>query len=259
MVIHYFCRMIDVVVIGFGNVGFHLCKGLIATESVNLTQIFSRNSGNSAFGDISIIKNLNDLAEADLYIIAVTDGNIKEVAEKLPFNNRLVVHASGSTCLEILPKKNRKGVFYPLQTFSRKRNVDWRGVPICVEAQNEDDLRLLENLVKALSGNCYTIDSQQRKILHLAAVFCSNFVNHLYTIGSEICVANDMPFDILKPLIHETANKIIDLSPIEAQTGPAKRFDQKTIDEQLKSIENSSQKLIYELLTKSIQGHEKKL
>jgi predicted short-subunit dehydrogenase-like oxidoreductase (DUF2520 family) len=146
---------------------------------------------------------------------------------------------------------SNKGVFYLLQSFSKERKIDFSSVPICIEAETEKDLFLLETLAKSMSKNCYRIHSDQRKSLHVAAVFVNNFVNHLYHIGHEICEQNKVPFEILLPLILETANKITTLSPLEAQTGPAKRNDTKTIEKHIAML-NKNQQEIYTLVTKSI-------
>jgi len=163
----------------------------------------------------------------------------------------LVVHTSGAADLIELKSVSRKGVFYPLQTFSKNKEIDFSSIPICIEAENKNDLVLLETLALAISKKCHPINSVQRKSLHVSAVFVNNFVNHLYTIGSEICIENGLPFDLLIPIIQETSNKIQDLSPFDAQTGPAKRSDTKTIKDHL-SILNKNQQEIYILLTNSI-------
>src|SRR5690606_37403117 len=121
--------------------------------------------------------------------------------------------------------KNRKGVFYPLQTFSKSKEVNFKEIPICLEAANHQDLEWLKKVANVISDKVFEIDSEKRKTLHVSAVFVSNFVNHLYGIGEELCKENDIPFDILKPLIAEVADKINYLSPEQAQTGPAKRGD----------------------------------
>src|SRR5690606_37608456 len=161
----------------------------------------------------------------DITLISVTDNAIEQVSGAIPYNDSLVVHTSGTTALEVLNDKNRKGVFYPLQTFSKNKEIDFKEVPLCLEAENEVYLNELKNLAKQLSDNVFEISSEQRKSLHVAAVFVSNFTNHLYSIGNEICNENNISFNILKPLIKETADKINYLSPKEAQTGPAVRFD----------------------------------
>ena len=201
----------------------------------------------------------NKLQPVDVTIISVTDDAIAEVSNRIPFENQLVVHTSGSLSMEALADKNRKGVFYPLQTFSKSKEVDFKLIPICLEAQNDNDFKKLELLAKTISNSVTTIDSEQRKALHVAAVFVSNFTNHLYQIGNEICLENNIPFDILKPLIQETANKILTLSPSEAQTGPAKRNDTQTINTHLNFLSDDNQKDIYKILTKSIIDNGKKL
>ena len=170
-----------------------------------------------------------------------------------------MVHTSGSVALSALNDKNRRGVFYPLQTFSKAKAIDYRSVPICIEAETADDFQILETLAKSISEYTYAVNSQQRQALHVAAVFVCNFTNHLYQIGHEICEANQLPFDILKPLIQETAEKIVTLTPAEAQTGPAKRKDTQTINKHLAFLTEENQKEIYKLLTKYIIDHGKKL
>jgi predicted short-subunit dehydrogenase-like oxidoreductase (DUF2520 family) len=161
--------------------------------------------------------------------------------------------------MEMLNDKNRKAGFYPLQTFSKNKEINFKEIPICLEAQNETDLQLLKQVAENISDVVLEINSVQRKSLHVSAVFVSNFVNHLYKIGNDICLENNVSFDVLKPLISETANKIMTLSPIDAQTGPAKRKDTTTINSHLSFLTNENQKDIYKILTKSIIDNDKKL
>jgi predicted short-subunit dehydrogenase-like oxidoreductase (DUF2520 family) len=137
--------------------------------------------------------------------------------------------------------------------------VNFKEVPLCLEAENESDLELLKKVATAISDKVFEINSEQRKSLHVSAVFVSNFVNHLYHIGNKICNEHNVPFDILKPLIMETAHKIEMLSPQDAQTGPAKRKDTTTINKHLALLSDENQKEIYKLLTKSIIDNGKKL
>ena len=192
--------------------------------------------------------------------MALKDDVIPQVAAQLKDKNGLVAHTSGSVALDALHGCGRKGVLYPLQTFSKEKEVNYATIPFCLEANNSDDLGLLKSLAEKISGKAYEIDSQQRKKLHLSAVFVCNFVNHLYAVGEQICQKSDIPFDILKPLIAETANKVQHASPAEVQTGPAMRNDQSTINSHLELLETSENKNIYELLTSAIQTfHGKKL
>ena len=254
--------MIKIVIIGSGNVAQHLVQAFENNAAVEIIQIYSRKE-NSKIAGIDTYRMVYDLAflkEADLYIIAVSDDAIADVSSQLPFENRLVVHTSGSASLTSLDSKNRKGVFYPLQTFTKGKAIDFKTIPFCLEAQLESDYALLEKVASAISYSIHKIDSHQRKALHVAAVFVNNFTNHLYQIGKDICDEHLLPFEILKPLIAETANKVQSLSPLDAQTGPAKRHDQNTIDAHLALLTDSNQKEIYKILTQSIQhSHVKKL
>ncbi|MFB3386848.1 Rossmann-like and DUF2520 domain-containing protein [Flavobacterium sp. LAR06] len=253
--------MIQITIIGSGNVAQHLIKAFAKSEAVEIAQVFSRKKEKlSSFIEFDkIVSDYQDLKEADLYIIAVTDNAIADVSQQLPFNNQLVVHTSGTASIETLDDKNRKGVFYPLQTFSKNKEIDFSIIPICLEADNTFDFRVLETVAKSISRAVFPINSEQRKALHVAAVFVNNFTNHLYQIGQEICEENQVSFDILKPLIQETAEKITTLDPIDAQTGPAKRNDSITIEAHLEYLTNENQKNIYKILTQSIQHNGKKL
>jgi predicted short-subunit dehydrogenase-like oxidoreductase (DUF2520 family) len=253
--------MIRLTLIGSGNVAQHLIHAFSKTTEVELVQVFARNP-ESVSHLVSLDKITSDYSElkaVDVTIISVTDNAIADVSKQIPFENQLVAHTSGSLVMNALDDKNRKGVFYPLQTFSKSKEVDFKVIPICLEAQNDEDYQKLETLAKAISNSVATINSEQRKALHVAAVFVSNFTNHLYKIGNDLCIENKIPFDILKPLIQETANKILTLSPGAAQTGPAKRKDTQTINTHLNFLSDENHKEIYKILTKSIIDNGKKL
>ena len=253
--------MIKISIIGSGNVAYHLAKIISNTAGLELVQLVVRNleSIKNWVETSKICTDFDAIENADLYIIAVSDDAIEAVSEKLSIKNSLVVHTSGSTAFDVLNSNHRRGVFYPLQTFSKNKKIDFKSVPICLETEQESDYVLLENVAKAISDQVYKIDFTQRKALHVSAVFVCNFVNHLYKIGSDICIENKIPFDILLPLIKETASKIEILSPAEAQTGPAKREDIITINSHLKFLSDENQKDIYKILTKSIIDNGKKL
>lgn len=253
--------MIKVTLIGSGNVAQHLLSAFNKSDTVEVVQVFSRKkeSISHLVSADKITNSFEDLIEADLYVIAVSDNAIAEVSLKLPFNNRLVAHTSGAAPIENLSDQNRKGVFYPLQTFTKNKEVDFNVIPICIEAQFNDDYNLLKKVAESISDKVFTINSAQRKSLHVAAVFVNNFTNHLYKIGSDICEEHQVPFEILQPLIKETADKISSISPSEAQTGPAKRNDTTTIQSHLDFLSDENHKNIYKLLTQSIQDHGKKL
>lgn len=248
--------MIKVVFLGFGNVNSHLCNAFHKTNEISVVQVFNRNFIKilSPFEDIPFTDDVSKIEEADVYIIGIPDDAISGFSESLPFQNKLVVHTSGGVAMEALASKNRRGIFYPLQTFSRARKVNFKNIPICIEAENDSDLKLLKALGKAISENVVEISSEQRAKLHLAAVFVNNFTNYLYEIGNNILKEDKLSFDLLKPLILETAAKIETLAPEKAQTGPAKRNDVKTIEKHLQLLENSEYSQLYELFTNSLKG-----
>ncbi|MFN9114489.1 MAG: Rossmann-like and DUF2520 domain-containing protein, partial [Bacteroidota bacterium] len=163
---------------------------------------------------------------------------------------------SGTLPITALSKKNRRAVFYPLQTFSRVRSVDFTTIQICLETEFHEDYEVLQTLAHVLSEKTYPINSEQRRALHVAAVFVNNFVNQMYQVGFEICAENNISFEILKPLINETAEKIKLMTPLEAQTGPAKRNDEKTIKSHLDFLQNKERQALYKLLTQTIQSYE---
>lgn len=253
--------MIRITLIGSGNVAQHLIKAFAKSELVEIVQVYARKKEalSSLIEFDKITSDFEELQESDLYIIAVSDKAIADVSKQLPFQNRIVVHTSGAASLDVLDAKNRKGVFYPLQTFSKNKEIDFSIVPLCLEAENTFDFRVLETVAKSISNAVFAINSDQRKALHVAAVFVNNFTNHLYHIGKEICGEHQVPFEILRPLIQETAEKINTLDPVDAQTGPAKRNDSNTIAAHLDYLTNENQKNIYKLITQSIQDDRQAL
>lgn len=249
----YLRYMIKVVLIGDGNVAVHLAKAFSKSSFIQFLQRFSRNNKNDPYFNNSIPKTniIAHIVKADIYVIAISDDSINQFSKDLNFTHGLVVHTSGSMPLSALQCNSNKGVLYPLQTFSKEQSLDFKNIPIAIEAENEPDYNLLEKLANNLSQFTYRIDTDQRKKLHVAAVFANNFSNHMFQIAEEICHENNFSFSILKPLILETANKIGNLSPEIAQTGPAKRNDQKVIKNHLDQLKNN-QKEIYKLVTESI-------
>ena len=253
--------MLKVIVIGNGNVAQHFIKVFLQTKEVSLVQAFARKTESllHLLPKEQITNDYKAILDADVYLISVTDNAISEVSSQLTFTNKLVVHTSGTSNINVLNTKNRKGVFYPLQTFSKDKAVDFSSIPICLEAENTSDYETLKILAKTISNKVYSIDSVQRSTLHVAAVFVSNFVNHMYVIGNDICQKNKIPFEILQPLIQEVATKISVLAPKEAQTGPALRNDTQTIEKHLEFLKDSNYQDIYQLLTESIQHVAKEL
>jgi len=234
--------MIKVALLGRGNVSFHLAKAFRTTENVEVHVYDSREEPSK------VVKN-----SADVFIIAVSDSAIKEVSEKLRGVDAIVAHTSGGVAINELPSDYGRGVFYPLQTFTKEKDLDFSNIPICIEAENQKDASILSELARSISMNVQEVSSTQRKSLHLAAVFANNFTNHLYQIAHNICEENDLSFNLVKPLIFETADKIKTLDPFRAQTGPARRNDFATISGHLELLKNADQKEIYSQLSISIQ------
>ena len=247
--------MITVTILGAGNVASHLYKAFKNAKNVTVKQWYNRTYSDisSYANEVDTIDDLSQLEDADIYIMAVSDDSIASLSRALPFENRIVAHTSGSVSIHDLDRKNQRAVFYPLQTFSKDAELDFSEVPICIEVTEKENLQLMKDLAEALGCKPYKITTEQRQTLHLSAVFINNFTNQLYRIAHEISDAKSINFDILKPLIMETARKVQDMSPYKAQTGPAKRNDKKTIKRHLKQLENEEHKAIYELLTASIK------
>lgn len=252
--------MINVVLLGYGNVGHHLHKTFNNASQVEVVQIYNRKPISNEI-TTPTTTSISDIQEADIYIIAVLDDAISEVSTNIPYTNKLVVHTSGAVPMNALSTKNFKGVFYPLQTFTKNKTVDFSKIPICIEAQREEDLNLLRKLGQTISNEVHQVSSKERIKLHAAAVFVNNFVNYLYQIGQDILKPEGLSFDLLKPLIIETALKIENQNPEDIQTGPAKRNDVRTIQNHLNLLEDFHHKNIYQSFSKAIQDkyHGKKL
>ncbi|KAF0130945.1 MAG: hypothetical protein FD155_1214 [Bacteroidetes bacterium] len=231
----------NVILIGTGRVSWNLGnslkdKGIIILEvagrSFEKVNQLSKKFQSKAVTDFQQIN-----PNADLYILAVSDDAIEEVASQMPFVKGILVHTSGMKDSVVLTKFfTRTGVFYPLQTFSFERQPEFNSIPVFVQSSDEGDLTLLRDLAEKLSSTVVTINDEQRQRLHLAAVFVNNFTNALYLMADQILVKDDLSIDYLKPLMIETAMKAMNVSPEQAQTGPARRNDQGTIAQHLELL-----------------------
>ena len=244
--------MARICMIGAGNVATHLSLAL-QRSGHEIIQVFSRTEETAKILaeklNCPYTNNIQEILQAQLSIIAINDDAINAISSKL---RGPVVHTSGTKSLEVLQNK-ASGVFYPLQTFSKNKNIDFRTIPICIEANNKKIMSLLQSLANSISDHVYPISSEQRKYLHLSAVIACNFSNLMYQFASEICGTHNISFEMLKPLINETSDKINHVSAAKAQTGPAHRKDLETIKEQLLLLEiDKEKKEIYKLLTQSI-------
>ncbi|CAM3403632.1 DUF2520 domain-containing protein [Empedobacter falsenii] len=249
--------MSSIVILGAGNVAFHLTRALIE-NTCNVRQIFNRTLEHAReIGEanrISYTDKISEIEKADVYIIASADSGIEEFSHYIPYDDVLVVHTSGSSPMSVLKGDYRKGVFYPLQTFSKERTMRYDNIPFFIEAENPEDLKTLNDLGNRISNEVHVLNFASRMQVHMTGVWANNFVNHLYYIAGNICEQNNVPFDVLLPLIQETANKVIEMNPKDAQTGPAKRGDQVIIDRHLEALQDDSRLLqIYQIMTDSIK------
>lgn len=248
-----------ITLIGSGNVATHLGRVLV-NNGFTINEVYSKSLDNAeglakqlkanATNQITALSN-----NTDLYLICLKDDTISSILVDFPFKDQLIAHTSGSIPLDIFKEHgfNRYGVFYPLQTFSKEKEVAINEVPFCVEASDNKSKEVLLSIANQISTNVYEISSEQRKILHVAAVFASNFTNHLYSIAQEITDSYDLDFNILKPLIDETTKKAFQNPPRLMQTGPAKRNDKKLIADHLAFLaDQPAYQKIYHLLSDSI-------
>ena len=242
-------------IIGFGNVGKHLTNAFYDQKGIQLVQIFNRSeiADEDLPGKIATTRQIASLFPADIFLICLKDDIIEEIALQIPYQNAIIAHTSGS--LGLLSAVEKSAVFYPLQTFNAALSLDYQKIPFCLEATRSSDHKELAQLAESLGARHYAIDSKKRQFLHLAAVFVSNFTNYCYQQGFDICRENDIPFEILHPLIEQTADKIKRMTPQEAQTGPAKRNDHSTIERHLDQLNDEQQKEIYQLISKAIQNN----
>jgi len=247
-----------ITIIGSGNVATHFAAAF-KNAGHRIVQVYSRDIQNAALLAYHVgaepIDDLNQItAETDIFIISVKDDAISPIAETLAKYQKLIVHTSGATDLSALTSVTQQaGVFYPLQTLSKNKEVDFLTVPLCIEGADEAITKQLEQLAQTISNHVYRVNSGQRKILHLAAVFACNFPNYLYSVAQQLLANHDMEFELLRPLILETAQKVQDHLPLEVQTGPAIRNDQSTMAMHLEMLKDEPElKDIYGLLSQAI-------
>lgn len=249
--------------IGAGNVATHLAQAL-KNKGHKIVQIYSRTTSSAKTlankVDAAFTKDIDQISDqADVYIVALKDSVFNEVLSQLDLSNKLLVHCSGSLPLNVLmPYSRNIGVLYPLQTFSKNRELDFQKVPVFVEANNKKDLEILCALANTISNNVSRMDSEKRKSLHVAAVMACNFSNHFYAMAAEYLNSKEIAFDVLRPLIEETAQKVQELMPKDAQTGPAIRFDTNIIDKHLEALsEFPSYQNLYNSISQSIFEYHK--
>ncbi|MGG5209379.1 Rossmann-like and DUF2520 domain-containing protein [Chryseobacterium sp. MIQD13] len=243
----------QIVIIGSGNVASHLAKAF-SLNNIPLLQIFGRNGEElkKISEELDIPYSTEHLEDADLYMICVSDSSVENVSQLITKKDCLVAHTSGSLPKEILKGEYRKSSFYPLQTFSKTKELDYKKIPFFIETENEQDKQSLFEIASKISENVMESSHEKRKYIHLTAVFACNFVNHLFARAKEVSDSQDIPFDYFLPLINETVQKIYEIEPKAAQTGPAVRNDVRVLElhEQLLKDESLD---IYKTMNHSIQ------
>ena len=271
-----------IVLIGAGNLATHLGKALHAAGH-DMLQVFSRTMQSAeTLASLLDAEPLTDIAQvrddADVYIFSVKDSALVQLVAQLcrheadglgedgavnalrkakkGEHERVFLHTAGSMPMSVFKgMAQHYGVLYPMQTFSKQREVDFSIIPCFVEANDEFAQKQIEGLAREISGRVYELSSEDRKYLHLSAVFACNFANHCYAISQELLEEHGIPFDVMLPLINETAAKVHEMKPKDAQTGPAVRYDENVIGKQSKLLENHPHfKKVYDSMSKSIHG-----
>lgn len=257
---HWFLMLVSkkmkIVFIGSGNVASHLATAL-KTSGNEIVQVYSRTKDNAVklAGRVGAkpIDDMGDLCrDAELYLFSVKDDALPQIIVQMPPTTGVWAHTAGSIPISVFAPHECFGVIYPLQTFSKERDVDFWKIPIFIEGNNAETALFLQGLAETISGNVQLLPGGKRRKLHLAAVFACNFSNHMYTLAAEIMGEEGMPFHLLNPLIAETAAKAAVMDPHAAQTGPAMRFDEVVMQEHLALLDDPMKKEIYALLSKSI-------
>lgn len=248
--------------IGAGKVAWHLGPAL-EDSGMTVQEVYSRDIKNAEvlaqkLYNASATNSLDFTeSEAEVFIILVSDGAIKTVSEqiKLPDTDCILIHTSGAYALsELLKVRTNVGVFYPLQTFSKDKKIDFREASICIDADKESVLDVLGEMAYQLTEQVYHLNDTERRRLHVSAVFACNFTNHCFKVAEELMSESELHFDMLKPLIEETVKKAFSIGAEKGQTGPAIRGDNETMDKHLKELEGKDiYQEIYKIVSKSIQ------
>ncbi len=245
-----------IAIIGAGNTAYTLCK-VLKSKEIEPFCVLVRNPEKAEkvredLG-VEVVFSYEKVLESDLAIIAVNDDAISEVAAHLIDYKGLVVHTSGTKSSEVLKRIERYGVFYLPYTMSKERNISFDDVPLLIYANSPEDMIRLNGFAEQLSSKVQYCDDEQRKVIHLAAVYVSNFTNVMLGIGDKLLKENGLSLDLMRPLVMEMMKKSFEISPEKALTGPARRGDIQTILDHEEMLVNSPKELeIYKVLTNYI-------
>lgn len=249
-----------IVLVGAGNVATHLGTAL-RDAGYRVLQVFSRTeeSASALAGKLNCLytTDINQVVpDAGLYVVSVKDAVLAEVIPPLVRRNpkALFVHTAGSMPMDVWKGEAvRYGVLYPMQTFSKSRAVDFSTVPFFIEGSGREEAEALKAVAERIGGKVYEATSEQRRYLHIAAVFACNFTNHMYALAHRLLDSHGLPFEVMLPLIDETARKVHELPPAEAQTGPARRYDENVIGKHLEMLADEPRLAeLYEKISQSI-------
>lgn len=248
-----------ITIVGAGNVGHNFGLGFkhagyIAKEIYSRTQRSALLLSKTLNCDYTTdIKSLSK--DTDLIILAVNDDVLADLIDQIEIKDKPIVHTSGSTPINVFEGKGftKYGIFYPVQSFSKNETESLYPIPICIEGNDEEMENLLLSLARSVSTKVYSLDSAKRKALHVAAVFANNFTNHMFHIADDLLKQHQISFEVIRPLLEKTSNKIKTEKPLNVQTGPAVRNDQNVIQSHLGYLEKQTDyQDIYDIITKSI-------
>ena len=248
--------MINVSIIGTGNVAYHFSNVFLKHYNINLIEVCGRKKNIPSYfsSKVNYCDNVSKISKSDIYMICVSDDQIEIISNKIKASSKsLILHCSGSTHINALSNHCNYGVLYPLQTFSIEKNINFKKIPIAVEGNSKDSLNKIEKLATKFSENVLKASSKQRLAIHVSAVFANNFTNYMRVIADEILKSNDIDPEILNPLTFETSDKLKYLNSKEAQTGPALRKDINTLKKHLNLLKGTSYHKIYETISNEIK------
>jgi predicted short-subunit dehydrogenase-like oxidoreductase (DUF2520 family) len=248
----------DVSVVGNGNTSWHLVRAIINSPN-SLNSVICRNSL-KARQKIGLPLNYDTSKDqsnnrSEIVILAISDGSLEKVIKEFRFHpDSLLVHVSGATSINIFDHGHSKsfGVLYPLQSLTAGRPIETTEIPLCIEANNERSLSILNRLASSISDYVYHISSEERLTLHLSAILINNFCNHLMNLGKDFVQQNQLDWNILEPLVKETFLKVLELGPDKSQTGPGIRGDKETIRKHLDLLKGTDLHNLYEVMTSHI-------
>lgn len=247
----------NIVIIGSGNLATHLSLALKDAGNTIL-QVYSPTEEHARTLAAKIGCAYTTAADqirqdADIYIISIKDDAISKVAAALPSGQHIFIHTAGSVPMIVFKgHAQHYGVLYPMQTFSKNRQVDFSEIPCFIEASDEPTLVTIRQLAESISDHVIETDSEKRKKMHLAAVLACNLTNHCYRLAERVLEKESIDFSLFLPLIKETARKVETMSPRDAQTGPMVRYDEGVMNMQIEMLPDERTRQIYRLMAESI-------